>query len=197
MSLPVPTYRKKWPEYARQWDAMEIKPARAAALARFCRNALVGKIRYQQVEQDTGVPWWMVAIIAERESSQNWERSIAQGDRWDSRSVNEPRGRGPFKSWRAAAYDALATLKNLDHIKDWRLEKVLYQLERYNGWGYHQFHNRMPSPYIWGGTTIQKPGKYIADHVWSSTEVDTQLGCAAMLRALMARDPTIKPERET
>jgi hypothetical protein len=50
---------------------------------------------------------------------------------------------------------------------------------------------------VWGATNIQVPGKYIADHVWSSTAMDNQLGCAAMLAALMRLDPSIKPKRET
>jgi hypothetical protein len=50
---------------------------------------------------------------------------------------------------------------------------------------------------VWGATNIQVPGKYIADHVWSSTATDTQLGCAAMLAVLMRLDPSIKPKRET
>src|SRR5687767_12868602 len=82
-----------------------------------------------------------------------------------------PRGRGPFKSWEAGAYDALVTLKKLNKVIDWRLEKILYHSERYNGWGYH--FRGLPSPYIWGGSTIQRRGKFVADCKFSSTTWDT------------------------
>ncbi len=193
--MSAPTYREKWPVYAKQWDKMEIKPAKAGEIADFCKRALAGKARYQKVEAKTGVPWWMQAIIAERESGQDWSRSLAQGDRWDRKSVNVPKGRGPFKSWEAAAIDALH-IDHLDLVSDWRLEKALYYFEKYNGFGYHN-KGGLPSPYIWGATTIQQPGKYTSDGRFSRTAWDGQLGCAAMLRGLMDRDPTIRPERET
>lgn len=189
----APLYRNKWPVYARQWDAMRIKAGREAEIADFCRRALAGKARYQRVEAKSGVPWWMVAIIAERESGQDWSRSLAQGDPWNRKSTHVPKGRGPFPSWEAAALDALH-IDNLDLVTDWRLEKVLYYLEKYNGFGYH---NRgLPSPYIWGATTIQKPGKYTSDGRFNPNAWDRQLGAAAMLRGLMDRDSTIQPIKE-
>jgi lysozyme family protein len=190
----APTYRIKWPVYAEQWDRMKIKASRRKELDGFVSNAIAGKDRYVSLEKRTGVPWWLCAIIAERESGQDWSRSLAQGDRWNRKSVNVPRGRGPFKSWEDAAADALH-LDNLDDVQDWRLEKALYFMERFNGWGY--YFRGLPSAYIWGATNIQKPGKFVRDGVWSGSTMDSQLGCAAMLRALMDTDQTIQPIRET
>jgi lysozyme family protein len=187
-----PSYRSKWPTYSRQWDAMLItRVARVRAVAKRLHAA---KDRYLKIEKATGVPWWMVAVIHERESSQNWSRSLAQGDPWNRVSVHVPGGRGPFRSWEEAAIDALATLKRLHKITDWRLEKVLYQLERYNGWGYHW--RDLASPYLWGGTTIQQRGKFVADGKFSPTRMDGQLGCAGMIYAMMDLDPSIQPIRE-
>lgn len=191
----VPTYRRKWPVYARQWDSMKIVPDRARTVAAVARRLHASKARYVKIQSATNVPWYMVAVIHERESGQNWSRSLAQGDRWDRVSTHVPRGRGPFNSWEAAAVDALATLKGLHRIIDWRLEKVLYQLERYNGWGY--FWRGLASPYLWGATTVQQRGKYVADGQFSATAWDTQLGCAALIRAMMDIDSSIKPVRET
>jgi lysozyme family protein len=82
----------------------------------------------------------------------------------------------------------------LHRVVEWRLERVLYQLERYNGWGYHW--RGLASPYLWGATTIQQRGKFVADGKFSPTTVDVQLGCAPMIRALMELDPSIQPVRE-
>ena len=187
-----PSYRSKWPTYARQWDAMHI--TRLATVRAVAKRLHAAKDHYLKIEKATGVPWWMVAVIHERESSQNWSRSLAQGDPWNRVSVHVPRGRGPFRSWEEAAIDALATLKRLHKVTDWRLEKALYQLERYNGWGYHW--RGLASPYLWGGTTIQQRGKFVADGKFSPTTMDGQLGCAGMIYAMMDLDPSIQPIRE-
>ena len=67
---------------------------------------------------------------------------------------------------------------------------TLALFENYNGLGY--FFKGVPSPYIWSGTTAYKAGKYIADHVYSATTVDAQLGCAGLLLAMMGLDDTIR-----
>ena len=189
----APTYRSKWPSYARLWDAARVTKTQTVAKKAAQLVALKGE--YQKVEKDTGVPWWWIAVVHMRESNNDWTKSLAQGDPWNRVSTHVPAGRGPFRSFRGAAYDALVTLKKLDKVIDWRLEKALYYMEQYNGWGYHW--KGIPSPYLWAATTEQKPGKYVADHKWSSTAMDSQLGTVAVLKAMMLLDPTIKPERET
>ena len=72
---------------------------------------------------------------------------------------------------------------------------MLHWQEKYNGWGY--FFRGIPSPYVWGATSNQRPGKYVSDGVWSSTTMDRQIGCAAMLKGMMAIDPSIKLVRES
>lgn len=191
--MNAPTYGSMWPEYARQWDRMTI--TRTSTVRAEAMKILENKKRYQAVEKLTGVPWWWIACAHMRESDLNWMASLAQGDRWDRRSVHVPAGRGPFKSWEAAAVDALVALKHMDRVQDWRLEKALYWWELYNGWGYH-WHG-VPSPYVWAASNIQRPGKYVADGVWSASATDNQLGCAAVLKMLMELDPTIRPKRET
>lgn len=154
-------------------------------------KSLVGaKKRYQAVEAKTGVPWFVIAVIHQRESSQNWDRSLAQGDPWNRVSVHVPAGRGPFKSWEEAAIDALLNCHPfLGKRKDWSLAGVLIALELYNGLGYAN--KGVPSPYLWAGTDQYKSGKYVRDGVYDPSHVDQQLGCVAMLKSMMALDPTI------
>src|SRR5450631_3672478 len=71
------------------------------------RRLLAAKARYQTVAARTGVPWFVIAVIHEREASQDWAGSLAQGDPWNRVSVHVPAGRGPFRSWEEAAVDAL------------------------------------------------------------------------------------------
>jgi hypothetical protein len=62
-------------------------------------------------------------------------------------------------------------------------------LEQYNGLGYAS--RGRASPYIWSGTDQYVSGKYVRDGVYDASAVDQQLGCAGLLMAMMALDPTI------
>jgi lysozyme family protein len=154
------------------------------------KRLVAAKARYQAVEQATGVPWAVIAVIHERESSQDWKGSLAQGDDWSKVSVHVPAGRGPFASWESAAIDALVNCPpQLAKRKDWSLAGVLIGLELYNGVGYAT--KGVPSPYLWSGTDQYTSGKYIADGRYDPSTVDKQLGCCALLKSMMALDPSI------
>lgn len=191
----APAYYSKWPVYAKQWDAMAVKQSRLPGIRQAAAKLVADKPVYLKAEKLTGVPWYMIAILHYRESSANFNTQLAQGDPLNRVSTHVPRGRGPFKTWEEGAYDALVTLKGYNKIIDWRLEKILYYSEVYNGWGYHW--RKLPSPYLWGGTTIQQQGKFVADGKFSPSTWDTQPGVAAMLSQMMHLDPSITPIRET
>jgi len=177
-------YSLMWPIYAKYWDTMKLSNANAPRVIKACESIVRYKKRYLNAEKDSGVPWYMIGPLHMRESGLSFSTQLAQGDPLNRVSVHVPKGRGPFSSWEEGAYDALVRLKGLNRVIDWRLEKILYYCENYNGWGYWLYHGRMPSPYVWGATSVQKPGKYVADGVWSSTTMDTQIGCAVMIRVL-------------
>ena len=67
---------------------------------------------------------------------------------------------------------------------------TLTMLERYNGLGYAS--RGAPSPYIWSGTDQYKAGKYVRDGVYDPNHVDTQPGCAALIKEMQRLDPSIK-----
>lgn len=163
--------------------------------AGLARALLGAKARYQAVEAKTGVPWPVIAVIHERESSQSWGRSLAQGDPWDRVSVHVPAGRGPFSSWEAAAVDALVNCApHAARNKDWSIGGALAKLEEYNGLGYAA--RSKPSPYLWAGTNQYHSGKYVRDGVYDPNAVDCQPGCAGLLMAMMALDPSISFDAE-
>jgi lysozyme family protein len=152
--------------------------------------SLDAKSRYQAVAAKTGVPWPAIAVIHERECSQDWTGSLAQGDPWNRVSVHVPAGRGPFKSWEEAAVDALNNCAPYaGRNKDWSIAGLLTKLEEYNGLGYAA--RGVPSPYVWSGADQYRSGKYVRDGVYDPHAIDGQLGCAGLLMAMMALDPTI------
>lgn len=173
----------------RRWKAAKL--TRGPEFLPVAKRLVAAKVRYQAVESVTGVPWPFIAVTHQRESSQNWSRSLAQGDPWDEVSKRVPAGRGPFGSWEAAATDALVNCgPYAARNKDWSIGGLLALLERYNGTGY--FSRGKPSPYIWSGTDQYLAGKYVRDGVFDPDEVDKQLGCAGLIMAMMQIDPSIK-----
>lgn len=169
----------------KRWDVAKINPSKVASFDAVAKRltAPEAKKHYLAVEKATGVPWWFIAVVHERESSQNFAKSLAQGDPWNKRSVRVPRGRGPFTSWEEAAIDALTNCgPYAARNKDWSIGNALALLEKYNGLGY--FNKGLPSPYIWAGTDQYKKGKYIADGKFDPEHVDQQLGTAGLLKRM-------------
>lgn len=177
---------------ARRWSRMTILPQYFQEVHATATRLIAppAKVQYQAVEKDTGVPWAFIAVVHEREASQSWRGNLAQGDPWNQRSIHVPRGRGPFVSWVAAAIDALQSCAPYAaRWPDWTAAGALTMLEEYNGLGYASM--GIPSPYVWASTDQYSRGKYVADGHFDPDAVDRQLGCAALLRQMMAMDASI------
>lgn len=149
---------------------------------------------YQEIEAATGVPWFVIAVIHEREASQMFTAQLGQGDPLGLVSKHVPKGRGPFTGQRAFVRGAIDALVDCGPYaarwKDWTPGGALTLLEEYNGLGYAG--KGLPSPYVWAGTNQYTKGKYVADGVWDPNAVDKQLGCAGVLKAMMAMDSSIQ-----
>jgi len=151
---------------------------------------VAAKAHYQTVEKTTGVPWWFIAVVHEREASQNWNTQLGQGDPLNHVSVHVPAGRGPFETWEEGAIDALVHCAPFAaRNTDWTSGGSLTMLEQYNGIGYAA--RGAPSPYIWAGTNQYISGKFVRDGIYDANAVDKQLGCAGLLLAMMTLDPSI------
>jgi lysozyme family protein len=172
----------------RRWA--NAKLTRGPEFIPVAKRLVAAKQRYLTVSARTGIPWPFIAVTHQRESSQNWNRSLAQGDPWNEVSTHVPAGRGPFSSWEDAAYDALVNCgPYAARNKDWSIGGLLTLLERYNGVGY--VNRGLPSPYLWSGTDQYNKGKYVRDGVFDPDVVDKQLGCAGLIMAMMSLDQSI------
>jgi lysozyme family protein len=186
--MAAPTFRQLKGEYAALWRSMTIAPSKLPAIDRIATKLIAAKPRYQSVAGQTGVPWAAIALIHQMECGGDWRLSIAQGDPWNRVSTHVPKGRGPFDSWEAAAIDALS-IDGADRVKPWSVERLCYELEKYNGFGSRN--KGIHTPYLWSFSNHYSRGKYVADHVWDGRAVSGQAGAMPLLKRMMALDPSI------
>lgn len=139
---------------------------------------------YDPVSQKTNIPWYVIAALDMREENFSHSGYLGNGDPLWRVTTHVPRGRGPFSSWFEGAIDAL----HFDHMDElpygghWDIVTALIKCEGYNGLGYAA--HGIPSPYVWAGTNIQVPGKYVSDGHWDSSAWDSQPGVAGLFIAL-------------
>lgn len=183
--------------YENDWAGLEIRANRLQEARNQANRLLHGKATYQQIESKTGVPWWFVGLCHYRESNFNFDTYLGNGQSLARVTTIVPKGRGPFTGPDAFANGALDALRLEGFIgaNDWGVARTLYRLEGFNGYGYHG--KGVNSPYLYGGSNIYGPpeargGKYVADHVFNPGVVDSQLGTAVILKALMQLDSSIK-----
>ena len=177
-------------EYVQLFDSCRIRPERGDEVESLVKQLLNNQPRYEKVAEALGIPWSFIAVIHNMESSQSFHKHLHNGDPLTARTVQQPPGRpkngSPPFTWEQSAADALQ-LKRLGADTDWSLAGTLYQLERYNGFGYRLYHPHVLSPYLWGFSNHYSSGKYVADGTWSDSAVTKQCGAAVLLRRMAER----------
>ena len=177
-------------EYVQLFDSCRIRPERCDEVESLVKQLLSNQPRYEKVAEALGIPWSFIAVIHNMESSQSFHKHLHNGDPLTARTVQQPPGRpkngSPPFTWEQSAADALQ-LKRLGADTDWSLAGTLYQLERYNGFGYRLYHPHVLSPYLWGFSNHYSSGKYVADSTWSDSAVSKQCGAAVLLRRMAER----------
>jgi lysozyme family protein len=173
-------------EYARLFGAAKLRPEYSETAEWHVTMMKKSKSRYASISDDTGVPWYFIAVCHALESSFNFRAHLHNGDfPLSARTRQVPAGRPtrwlPPSDWESSARDALRLL-GFAGQKDWSVERTLYRLEAYNGFGYRPY--GVASPYLWSFSNHYARGKYVADRKWSATAKSQQCGAAVMLRLL-------------
>ena len=179
--------------YHRMWDRAQIAAGKLEGARKIARKIIANRARYAVVEAATGVPWFMIGPIHARESDMDFSTHLHNGDSLKARTHHVPAGRpkrgNPPFPWDASAIDALTMAPHeLQKVKAWSVERILYETEKYNGWGYLKRGN---SPYLWSWTSEYHGGKYVRDGVYDPSHWDEQAGCVALLKELAALEPAV------
>ena len=134
-------------------------------------------------------PWYWIGCIHVMESSQSFKTHLHNGDPLKRRTKNVPAGRPAANpdtiygySWEMSAKDALM-IKGLNEWNDWSVSGMLYQAERFNGWGYRMYKG-IYSPYLWSGSQFWTKGKYVSDGRYDPSATSGQTGVAVMLKRM-------------
>lgn len=175
-------------EYEALWTSCVADPARAGEISRLVARIEASAARYREIAAHCGaVPWQVVAAIHAMECGLRQDLHLHNGDPLTARTVRVPAGRplggAPPFSWEESAIDALTHAPHdLRPVMDWGIAGALYQLEKYNGFGYRT--RGVRSPYLWSGTNHYTRGKFTADGQFDPAAVSKQIGAAALLRPL-------------
>lgn len=171
--------------YGNLYARATIRPEHLASARRIAAKLTANKARYDSIAVSIGCPWWFVAVLHQMESDADFNTYLGNGQRLDRVTTMVPRGRGPFKTFEAGALDALREMK-MDQVPEWSIERVLFEIEHFNGFGY--ISRGINSPYLWSFTSLYSKGKFLekpgAKSWFDPNAVSTQCGAAAILKCL-------------
>lgn len=188
--MAAPSFSSTRAGYRNLWEKMEVNPGDYERTLKRARAIINDAGRYKIIEEATGVPWFVIAIIHYRESANDFAGVLHNGQKiigTGKKTTIVPKGRGPFATWEEAAIDAIR-FQGLDEIEEWPVERIGYELEGYNGWGYF---GRINSPYLWAGSDLYTKGKYVRDGVFDPNHIDKQLGTMVVLAGLEELDASV------
>ena len=174
-------------EYAQLFSTLAIRPEHQE-LADWYRTMMVkSKPRYETVGKDLGVPWFFIAATHGLEASFNFRAHLHNGDfPLTARTRQVPAGRPlvwlPPADWESSAKDAIKLLGFANQL-DWSLERTLYRLEAYNGFGYRR--RGVPTPYLWSFSNHYDRGKFVADGSFNIKARSQQCGAAVTIKLLL------------
>lgn len=175
-------------EYAKLFDTAVIKTDRYPEVDRYIDKIVANRATYEAVGNPLNIPWYFIGIIHCMECGLDFKTHLHNGDPLTARTVQVPAGRplagNPPFDWKDSATDALK-LKSLDKWPDWSVPAMLYNLEKYNGFGYRN--KGINSPYLWSYSNNYTSGKYVADGKYDPAAVSKQCGAGVLLRRLFER----------
>lgn len=185
-------------EYVALYDRATPKTEELPKIDVMRGRIAVNRRYYNQISAETSVPWHIIGLIHGAEANFSFERHLHNGDPLTARTVNAPAGRPPASFgeapflWADSAIDALEYTK-MDVVPAWTLSRQLFELEKYNGFGYR--YQGLPSPYLWCLSNHYETGKYTSDGEFDQNAVSRQPGLAVVLKRMVEKGDIAEPLR--
>src|ERR1051325_2645164 len=179
MSIKLTPKLKK--EYEDLFASCSIKADKKAAVNTIRDKIIANRHRYEEVQQTTKVPWFVVGMIHSLEGSLNFKTHLHNGDPLTAKTVHVPKGRPPGRppfKWEDSAIDALE-FDGLNKTNRWTLPMIMFKLEGFNGFGYRTRHPEVLTHYLWSYTNHYLKGKFVADGKFDANAVSKQCGAMA------------------
>lgn len=150
-------------EYRDMFESARIRDEFAGEAAWSNMKIMAGRDRYESLEDETGVPWFVIGILHGMECGFGFDKHLFNGDPLDDYTKRYPPGHpkgvgSPPFTFEQSAKAALSH-DGLTDIEDWSLENILYRLERYNGTKTRRLQG-YATPYLWSFTNHYEKGKY-------------------------------------
>jgi len=181
-------------EYLAMFEAAQSDPAKAQVVDNMRRRLVLHRAEYESIGRALSIPWHFVGLIHAMESNFNFAGHLHNGDSLAHRTIREPKRLpkqpDPPYAWSTSAIDALKH-HNLQLVENWSLSRQLYELERFNGFGYR--FRGMATPYLWSFSDRYVTGKFVGDGVFDRDAVSEQVGAAVILRALIEAGDINRP----
>src|SRR5208337_1816485 len=109
MSVPLTAALRQ--QYQNLFNTCVVNPGQIPAVNGIIARIVPNQGRYQSVAGPLGIPWYVVAVIHNMESSLNFNCHLHNGDPLTARTVQVPAGRPPNGqppfTWEQSATDAL------------------------------------------------------------------------------------------
>jgi lysozyme family protein len=196
-AVTAPKFEAIADDYRKLFDTCVIRPEKRSEVMWYVSKIADPTRRkaYEQVFEETCVPWYVVAIIHGMECSFDMNSHLHNGDSIKAKTWQVPKGRPtpwlPPSDWVSSAVDALKYDK-LHEQADWSLPRILYRWEGYNGWRSRVLY-KINTPYLWSFSNHYTKGKFVADNVWDGNAVSKQCGAAVMLKGLVEAGHIAQP----
>ena len=173
-------------EYRRLYDNCTVRPESRPNVEYYKKQLERNRPAYEAAASGLGtIPWHFIGIVHAMECGFKFSGHLHNGDPLTARTVQVPAGRpaagNPPFDWKTSARDAMQ-FKGYDKETDWSVERTLYLLEKYNGFGYRP--RGVPSPYLWSFSNQYTKGRFVADHKFDPNAVSKQCGTALMMKGL-------------
>lgn len=183
---------------------LEIAPNKQNELNSVVEKYKENKKRYETVAKATGIPAMLICAIHYREGF-DFTRYLHNGEKLGKPTTYVPAGI-LFKEneWEKAAIHALggdiADANGKPSLKAFQTIRQSLGLtadskdtgammafsEQYNGMGYRS--RGIRSCYVYAGTNLNQPGRYVADHKFDPKSVDQRLGTAAVMMGIQSME---------